>query len=352
LNELLLLFIIFPGLLYFLIGFVYHYYRNKTYWNVAIESIIIGFIFGYFMQADGIGFAEWTLTNILIIFISGILALKIRRSSGSKLPENDEKAEKNSQEVYIDKINDKIGDKPEKDKNIEDKFSKYPIMKSDKFKPFKEPIPLTPPKEVKIYPYNIKNSFKSFGRISVRSDKSLESKTAAMDEIGNKLEEKASNLGANAVIMVRYQQGIFTLFRGIRGVGRAVYIEDLENVEKANPPSGYLLVFGVLWVLLGLLGLNDYYQFYIPFGLFMIISGIFTRRGYINKTFFLALAGVITLLGLQLVRYILKNNIQLYNLEFYLGTAFFAILLIVFIYSYKRRKDDSNLEWRDNWGFK
>jgi len=350
LNELLLLFIIFPGLLYFLIGFVYHYYRNKTYWNVAIESIIIGFIFGYFMQADGIGFAEWTLTNILIIFISGILALKIRRSSGSKLPENDEKAEKNSQEVYIDKINDKIGDKPEKDKNIEDKFSKYPIMKSDKFKPFKEPIPFTPPEEVKLYPYNIKNLFKSFRKITVRSDKSLES-TAAKDDVNEKLREKASNVGANAVIRVRYEQGIFTLFRGIRGVGQAVYIKDLENVEKTHPPgSGLLLFLGVVWLILGLMGYNDYHQFYIPIGLIMIIYGFFTLRGYTNKTFFLALLSIIIIYGLQLLLYILKNGIQLSNFEFYFGTGFFVLLLISFVYSYRLRKNDPNLSWRDEWG--
>lgn len=342
LDQLLLLFIVFPGLLYFLIGFIYHYYRNKTYLNVTIESTAIGLILGYFIQADGIGLAEWTLTCIMIIFISGVLALKIRRrSSGFKLPESDEREDKWDYEVDIDKTDEKI-------ENTEDKFSKYPLMKNNKFKPFKKTIPFTPPEEVKIYHYTIKKPFKLFKRISVRSDKSLQSKTTAIDDVNEKLKEKASNLGANAVINVVYKQGIFALFRGVRGYGRAVFIEDLENVEKTYPPgTNFLLILGFFWVMMGLLGFNDHNQFYLPLGITMVIYGVFTRLGYTNKTFFAMFLSIIILCVFQLLLYILKNGIHLYNFEFYFGAGFLAMLVISFVYSYKHRKNDPNLSWKD-----
>ena len=344
LLVLFLLFLIFPGSLYFGIGFIYHYYRNKTYLNVIIESIVIGLIFGYFLQVDGIGWLEWTLTCILIVISSGILALTIRRSNSKSTDIKDDRSRAN-----IDEMPDKT-DNLNKDENTEDKVLETSVKKRNRIRTFKEAIPFTPPEEVKLYPYNIKNSFKTVGSIKVRSDDALKSKDETIDDVDYKLKVKASNLGANAVIGVRYEQGIFTLFRGIRGVGRAVYIKDIANVERKYPSGTIYLVLGVWWVITGLIGSHDYQQFYIPFGLAMIIFGISTRQRYINKTFFLAFSGIIIVNGLIWGKYLLKNGIQIFNPDFYFSTSLFALIVIIFIYSFKKRKNDPNLSWKDEWG--
>lgn len=228
--------------------------------------------------------------------------------------------------------------------------SKSPVGRRGRGKTSKEPILFTPPEEIGLYHYNIKKPFKSFRKIYAHSDKSLES-IAAIDDVNEKLKEKASDLGANAVIRVGYEQGILTLFRGIRGIGQAVYIKDLENVEKTNPQgTAFYMIMGFFWVIIGLFGFNDYHQFLLPIGISMIIYGVFNRLGYINKTFFLAFLGIIIVSGLILGKYILKNGIQLFNFDFYFSTGIFAMLLIFFIYSYTNRKNDPNISWKDEWG--
>lgn len=252
----------------------------------------------------------------------------------------------------IDKMND-TEENPEKGESIEDKFSKYPLMRNPRFKPVKEIIPFTPPEEVKLYRYNIKKPFKSFKRISVRSNEHMYSKTAAIDDVNGKLKEKASSLGANAVIRVVYNQSIFSSFRGMKGTGQAVYIEDLENIEKTFPTGSGLSIFlGISWLFLGLLGYNDYHQFYISFGLILILEGVFIRLDYINKTYFLVFLSIIFLNGLMWGRYNFGNGIQLYNPVFYFNTGIFAVIIIAFVYLYKNRKNDPNRLWKDQWGFK
>jgi hypothetical protein len=209
--------------------------------------------------------------------------------------------------------------------------------------------PFTPPEGVKLYHYNIKKPFKSFRKIYVRSDKSL-GPNEAIEDVNKKLKEKASNLGANTVINVGYEQGILTLFRGIMGIGQAVYVEDLENVEKTHLPDTSIYIGGLLWLYFGLQGY--YHHFSLPVGLLMILHGIFTRGGYINKTYFMIFFGILIFNGLILGGYVLKNGIQLYNLEFYWGIGFFAVILIAFVYSYKNRKNNLKLIWRDQWSFK
>ncbi len=341
-----MVFLIFPGSLYFGIGFIYHYYRNKNYWNVIIESVVIGLIFGYFLQVEGIGWLEWVLICILIVFSSGILALAIRRSNSKSSDEKEDRSGRAGSDKMIDKTDGNF----EKDENVEDKILKPPVDRRNKIKTFKEAIPFTPPEEVKLYPYNIKNSFKTFKSIKVRSDDALKSKNEIIDDVNYKLKVKAFNLGANAVIGVRYEQGILTLFRGIKGVGRAVYIKDIANVEKKYPSGTVPLLLGAMWVILGLVAEHDYQQFYIPIGLSMIIFGISYRQRYMNKTFFLAFSGIIIVNGLIWGKYVFKNGIQLFNLDFYFSTGIFAILLTVFVYSYKNRKNDPNLLWKDEWG--
>jgi len=107
-----------------------------------------------------------------------------------------------------DKINDKNNGKFQKEGYTEDKILKSPVNGGGKFKTSKGAIPFTPPEDVKLYHYNIKKPFKSFKKIYARSDNSLES-DAAINDINEKLKEKASDLGANAIINVGYEKRNF-----------------------------------------------------------------------------------------------------------------------------------------------
>lgn len=238
-----------------------------------------------------------------------------------------------------DKINDKNNNKFQKEGYAEDKILKSPVSGGDKYKASKEAIPFTPPEDVKLYHYNIKKPFKSFRKIYARSYNSWES-DAAINDINEKLKEKASNLGANAIINVSYEKGILTLFRGIRGIGQAVYIKDLENIEKTYPAGNtFLLIYGFFWLIWGLLDFYNYYKlFLVLIGLSMIIYCVFARHDYITKTFLLAFLSIIVIGGLMWGNYILKNGIQLSSFGFYLGTGVFTALLISFVYSYLKKR--------------
>jgi hypothetical protein len=233
------------------------------------------------------------------------------------------------------------------DGDIENKVLESPQrIKKARFQQFKETIPFTPAEEVKLYRYLIKKPYTSFKRISVRSDKSLSWKTAAIDDVNDKLKEKASNLGGNAVIRVGYDKGIFALFRGIRGYGTAVFIKDLENVEK-KPASGwgfwFLGVYGIY------LGLRYYYfgKILIPIGILYIIYGFFVKWGYKNKTYLLAFLAMIIASGLIWADHILKNGFQLYNYGSYVITGIFIGMLIVFLYEYHNRKNNPEMPWKE-----
>ncbi len=239
-------------------------------------------------------------------------------------------------ELDKDKIND--NGESENDKNNQNVL-KYSVIEKEGHNVFKEAISFTPPEKVKLYHYNIKKPFKSFKKIYVSSDNSLES-TAAINDINEKLKEKASDLGANAIINVGYEQGILTLFRGIRGIGQAVYIKDLENIEKTYPAGNtFFMIYGFFWLIWGLLDFDNYYKlFFVPVGLSMVIYCVFARRDYITKTFLLAFLSIIVIGGLIWGKYILKNGIQLSSFGFYLGTGVFTVLVGTFLYSYLEKR--------------
>ncbi|MGB9936360.1 MAG: hypothetical protein ACPK7O_01435 [Methanobacterium sp.] len=291
------------------------------------------------MQVDGIGWLEWTLICVLILIASGLLALTVRKSSNSKL--DNEKYD--SYEFESDETL-KTDTHPEKEE-----VSKLSVNEEILETP-EEIVPFTPPQEIVLYRYNIKNSFKSFGKISISPNEALLSKSEAINDINEKLKQKASNLGANVVIEVKYNQKISTLFRKLEGSGTAAYIKNIENMERA-PPSGnsFSIFAGIIWIFLGVLGYNDFHQFYIPLGLSMIIWGVFTRYGYINNIFFVASLSIIILYTLQLQSYVLKNGIQLFNFEFYLVMGLFLVLLFSFIHIFRNRENDPNLLWKNEW---
>jgi hypothetical protein len=201
--------------------------------------------------------------------------------------------------------------------------------------------------DIKLYPINIKNSTK-IKRISAHSDKSIDSEELAIDDVNNKLRQEAANLGANAIIELVYEKGIFTLFRGVKGHGNAVFIKDLKNVERKKD-SGFIYFFlGIFWILQSN---NSESLIFIPVAIFSIIYGIFARWGYKNKTYLLLVLGTVIVSATMWIQYIIKTGFQLYNFNFYFSTAFFIGMVFAFIYEYLRRENDPKMVWKNKWGF-
>lgn len=83
--------------------------------------------------------------------------------------------------------------------------------------------------EIPIYSTDINNSYTTFGKISVRADSSLFSKTATMDDVNARLREEAVRLNANAIINAEYERTSLTSWRGVKATGIAVYIGSDEK---------------------------------------------------------------------------------------------------------------------------
>jgi hypothetical protein len=375
----LAVYIFFPGLLYFLIGFFYHYFRNKSYLNIIIESTIIGAVLAFFIQPESVffGWSEWTLICILIIFASGLLALAIRKSSlkSSKNRDNFEKEEtiennsintkekkENDVEVLVQQLQDKrwqnrykaiislinTGDSSaiEDVRKLLDDENSTVLNTAATYLRANDAIPKTRPEDIELYPFNIKNSYASIERISARSDDSLDSESN-MADVNAKLREEAANLGANAIIEVNYGKGFFNRDTGFKGHGTAVLIKDTENVEKAQE-SGLVFIFiwAPFWILQAI---NHELISFIPVAIFLIIHGIFLRWGYKNKTYFLAFLAIVITSAALWVDNILKNDFL--NYDFYITTGIFVGLIVICVYEYLQRKSNTNLPWKDQWGF-
>ncbi|MDO9627387.1 MAG: HEAT repeat domain-containing protein [Methanobacteriaceae archaeon] len=209
--------------------------------------------------------------------------------------------------------------------------------------------PKTRPEDIKLYPFDIKNSYTRIKKITASSDDSIHSESAANEDINNKLKEEAANLGANAIIELVYEKGIFTLFRGVKGHGNAVFIKDLKSVERKQDSGLGLFALGIFFIMQGLVSFPYFPKFLVPIGIFVIINGIFTRLGYKNKTYFLTFLSLIIGFGAIGIFYILKNGFQFYTYDYYL--VFMFLLIIAFVYEYLKRKSNTNLPWKDQWGF-
>lgn len=238
-------------------------------------------------------------------------------------------------------IKKETGEKPPKSPG-------YP--RKPRFKREIDSLPFTPFPEVKIFNFEVKKNY-TFKRISATANPNL-SEDDAINEINDKLKEKTSELGGNAVIKVRYKKGIFNLFRGMKGTGSAVYIKDLNNVERIYPSSLPAFLLGAGWISLGLLNLWDedvnYYPFFL-LGMFLIFNGFFVRKGYKNKTYFLGLVIFIGLYSARLMHYFLNNDFNLYS---YIIMGFFTVLLLVALfYDYYNKDKNLDMPWKDEWGF-
>lgn len=82
---------------------------------------------------------------------------------------------------------------------------------------------------IPIFAGNINQKYIAYGKLSVRADSSLFSKTATMDDANARLREEAVKLGANAIINTYYERSNLTSWRGIKAEGTAVFIESDEK---------------------------------------------------------------------------------------------------------------------------
>lgn len=399
-------FLILPGSLYFLIGVFYHYFRNNKFWNVLFESIIIGFLLGYGMPPEYsvMGLSGWILSCIFVVFAGGVLAFKIRGSSSSKLseieaeeiidktekyenieynilksnkdePENrfenikmlfqsklKEPEQKIDIEAIIQQLNDNrwqrrykaiislinIGDSTAIDdvRKLLDDENHTVQETAATYLRSNNAFPKTRPEEIELYPYKIKKPYTRIKRISTYSDYSLDSKNAKIDDIDSKLREESANLGANAIIQVNYIHNIFKRNKILKGQGIAVLIKDLENVEKAQD-SGWVFFYWGLFCILQ--AITHELLILIPVAIFPIIYGFFVRWGYKNKTYLLSFLFMVIVSAAIWVDNILKNGFQ--YPDFYIITSIFLIITIIFVYEYLKRKENTNLPWKDQWGF-
>lgn len=119
----------------------------------------------------------------------------------------------------------------------------------------------------------------------------------------------------------------------------------------------FIIIIGCILLLIGLLNLflflsSDHisnYILFIPFGILLIIEGVYFIKGYKNKTLFLALFGVIALFGL-ISTYIylftpLSDNIN--NIYFFIVT--YVIIVIILIRSYLQRYKNTRMPWKNEW---
>lgn len=88
----------------------------------------------------------------------------------------------------------------------------------------------------------------------------------------------------------------------------------------------------------------------IPLGIFLIIYGLFLRWGYKNKTYFLAFLGIAIIAAAIWVDNIIKYGFLNYAL-FFINTGIFSSITIILAYEYLKRKNNTNLPWKDQWGF-
>ena len=110
--------------------------------------------------------------------------------------------------------------------------------------------------------------------------------------------------------------------------------------------TGCLSVF---YGLFGLLSSNllSLYIWFLILGISLIIEGIFTIKGYHNKTSYLAFFSLMTLLGITSVYMLLFVHIKYYIP--YVFTGLFIFILIFGIREYLHRRKSFITPWKDEW---
>jgi hypothetical protein len=282
--------------------------------------------------------------GILRNIILKLMVIILLRNKGDLLVSSDEINEKlKARRESVNQSNlikKETGEKPPKSPD-------YP--RKPRFKRERDYLPFTPVQAVKIFNFNVKNDI-AFKRISATANPNL-SEDDTINEINDKLEVIASDLGGNAIIKVRYNKRIFNLFGRMKGNGSAVYIKDLNNVERIYPSPLPAFLLGAGWIFVGLLNLWDKdvsYNSFFVLGMFFIFNGFFIKKGYKNKTYFLGIVIFIGLYCAWLMHYLLNNDFNVYS---YVIIGFFTVLILALFYDYYNKDKNQDMPWKDEWGF-
>ena len=100
-----------------------------------------------------------------------------------------------------------------------------------------------------------------------------------------------------------------------------------------------------IWFFFYFLGfyVRPFNPFLMFFGYVCVIDGVFNLKGYINKTYFSALLGIIVLFGAYLLLYVSNYLLYYYSLAMFIG------ILIIFSLTYLHRQKHSKLTWKNEW---
>ncbi|OPY27349.1 MAG: hypothetical protein A4E27_00565 [Methanobacterium sp. PtaU1.Bin242] len=111
-----------------------------------------------------------------------------------------------------------------------------------------------------------------------------------------------------------------------------------------------IIIIGCILIIIGLPLFLLYgkllpHIFLVLMGIFWIVWGLFKNKGYFNKTYYMAIFGLIELWGLMLLyTFLFRNNEYLRSIYiFYILVGLFIFLLIRFGVFYIRKHKELNL---------
>jgi hypothetical protein len=115
--------------------------------------------------------------------------------------------------------------------------------------------------------------------------------------------------------------------------------------------SNVSIILGVFFVVFGLLGMLisglSISLVTALLGITFIVGGVFTRRGYRNKTFYLVMFSIVAIIGLISVYGFLFTPVDIFNN--YLNMGIFLLFLFLYGKAYLRRHKAVKLPWKDEW---
>jgi len=128
----------------------------------------------------------------------------------------------------------------------------------------------------------------------------------------------------------------------------------INQVEGYKMMKGYfIIIFGLIFLLLGLLGLLSLNNSFNPtdlmlcfLGLFLIEMGVFNVKGYKNKTYYLtsfiliALYGLISVYSLLFIP--LDKSYDYYNI----GLSILLLILIIRAYQLRHESENPRNPWK------
>jgi hypothetical protein len=131
------------------------------------------------------------------------------------------------------------------------------------------------------------------------------------------------------------------------------YAEDELDNNKGIKWNIYIvsIILGIFFVVLGLLemlilGLSISIVTAL-LGIMFVVGGVFTRKGYRNKTFYLFMFSILALIGLISVYGFLVKPADIF--DNYLSLGVFILFLFLYSRTYLLRHKAVKLPWKDEW---